>query len=157
MPSEVFPELGVGGRYLGRVYISLWCHMRWVQLFLTLCLGTLGPSLLGAEACESLRNILMFDSVVFRSNEIIEDNLLMGLGWGSQHSTEESEGLVCGKDGSDGIAFGINTQDQANATLEASFGKVIAGLEVVKEAFQHNPIFDVIITHCGIVLPVPSQ
>ncbi|KAK4321813.1 hypothetical protein Pmani_007440 [Petrolisthes manimaculis] len=52
MPSEVFLELSVGGRCLGRVYIHLWTEMRRAHQFLTLCMGTLGPSYRGAKSRE---------------------------------------------------------------------------------------------------------
>lgn len=157
VPSEVFLELSAGGRCLGRVYINLWCHMRQAQQFLTLCMGTLGPSLLGTKASEKVRNVIVFRSAVDRNNQSAPQALLMGLEWGGQHSKTESEGLITGMAGNNGIAFGICTQGQTNAAMNAPFGNVVTGLEAAKEAFQHNPVTEVTITDCGIVLPGLSQ
>lgn len=81
----------------------------------------------------------------------------MGLEWGGQHSKIETEGLVTGMFGINYLAFAICVQGQTNVAMNAPFGKVVAGLEVAKDAFQHNPVTEVTITQCGLVLPGLSQ
>lgn len=169
MPREVFLELSVGDRCLGCVYIRLWCHLRRAQQFLALCMGTLGPSLLKAKASDKVRNMIVFRSAVDKNNQSVSHALLTGLEWGSKHSKSEAEGLVTGLTSYDNkvydynkrcnfypnadLAFGICTQGQTDTVLNAVFGKVVEGLEVVKEAFQHNPVSEVTITSCGMVMP----
>ncbi|XP_063876630.1 uncharacterized protein LOC135109276 [Scylla paramamosain] len=157
VPHEVFLELGVGDRRLGRVYIRLWCHLRRAQQFLALCMGTMGPSLLRAKASEKVRNIIVFRSAVDRNNQAVSHALLTGLEWGGQHSKADAEGLVTGMTSNNDMAFGICTQGHTGTAMHAVFGEVVAGLEVTKEAFHYNPVNEVTITSCGLVLPGLSQ
>ncbi|XP_050723797.1 tripartite motif-containing protein 5-like isoform X1 [Eriocheir sinensis] len=156
MPSKVFLELSVGGRCLGRVFISLWCHMRRAQQFLALCMGTMGPTLLDATASEKVRNTLVWRYVVDGDNKARTQALLTNLEWGGQYVKPDTEGYVSGIDfgnTQNSVSFGICTQSSPGVNLHAPFGRVVSGLEVVKAAFQHNPITKVTITNSGLVLP----
>ncbi|XP_045115864.1 uncharacterized protein LOC123507222 [Portunus trituberculatus] len=156
MPHEVFLELGVGDKCLGRIYIRLWCHLCRAQQLLALCMGTMGPSLLKAKASDKMGNLIVFRSAVDRDNKSVSHALLTGLEWGGQHSKPETEGLVTGIV-SNNLAFGICIQRQTGTSVNAAFGVVVAGHEVTKAAFQHNPVSEVTITSCGLVMPGFSQ
>ncbi|XP_050723807.1 E3 ubiquitin-protein ligase TRIM63-like isoform X5 [Eriocheir sinensis] len=166
MPSEVFLELSVDGRCLGRVFISLWCHMWRAQQFLALCMGTMGPTLLDTTASEKVGNVLAWRHAVDGDNKARTEALLTNLEWGGQWAKPETEGLVAGVESYNSfnmygqristinsVAFGISTESTAGIILQAPFGRVVRGLEVVKAAFQHNPITLVTITNSGLVLP----
>lgn len=159
VPSEVFLELGVGGICLGRVYISLWCHLRRAQQFLSLCMGTLGPSYVGA--CFSHvayqgkpKETLCCKEYWTESDGPGTRELLADLEWGESHSEEPRTGLLIPLSKMvDQHGFGICTRGKPGGAFHCPFGEVVAGMEVVLAAVQHHPVTEVTITHCGLVLP----
>nr|XP_045614357.1 tripartite motif-containing protein 65-like isoform X2 [Procambarus clarkii] len=158
MPSEVFLELGVDGRCLGRVHILVQTHLRRAQQFMLLCLGILGPSYVGAsfvitapnqerETLDSRRYVLPDGST---SNRI----LMADLEWGGKFAGPAKEGVVMGSYyGTDTHGFGICTRGQLGGVFQCPFGEVLSGMEVIRAAVRHDPVTDVTITDCGLVVP----
>ncbi|XP_045123130.1 peptidyl-prolyl cis-trans isomerase CYP21-2-like [Portunus trituberculatus] len=54
-----------------------------------------------------------------------------------------------------GAQFSITTKDQLPGDREfpGMFGEVVSGLEVVQEAAKHDPITEVTVEQCGVLLP----
>lgn len=159
VPSEVFLELGVGGICLGRVYISLWCHLRRAQQFLALCMGTMGPSYVGSCFSHVAYKGKPKETLCCREYWTESDGpgmkeLLADLEWGDQYTKEPSNGLLIPLSKFiDQHGFGICTRGQTGATFQCPFGEVMSGMEVVLAAVKHHPVTEVTITHCGLVLP----
>ncbi|MPC08156.1 E3 ubiquitin-protein ligase TRIM17-like [Portunus trituberculatus] len=159
MPSEVFLELGVGGICLGRVYISLWSHLRRAQQFLALCMGTMGPSYVGSCFSHVAYKGRPKETLCCREYWTESDGrgmkeLLADLEWDDQYSKEPRQGLLIPLSKLiDQHGFGICTRGQTGATFPCPFGEVVSGMNVVSAAVNHHPVKEVIITHCGLVLP----
>ncbi|KAK4322592.1 hypothetical protein Pmani_006670 [Petrolisthes manimaculis] len=164
LPSEVFLELSADGRCLGRVYIHLWNHLRRAQQFLALCLGTLGPTYLGARASKVINKNVEREMFIFEyhmeSNKASSGRpIFTDLEWGSNYVKPVKEGILMTFEPGRGAAtsmttsFGICTREQPGGVCTCPFGEVVSGLEVVKAAVTHDPVTEVIITHCGLVLP----
>ncbi|KAK3886253.1 hypothetical protein Pcinc_009586 [Petrolisthes cinctipes] len=175
MPSEVFLELSVGGKCLGRVYINLWTNKRWAQQFLTLCMGTLGPSYRGAMSSKVRNQGKPGENMVFphhvesgRANEqAIFSNVKL-----EEYQTTVVEGLLGVPDTQyqpqtyrHFIPYNYQTLDNCQTsgfviyTIGSPrgfpvipFGKVFSGLDVVKAAVRHTPK-SITISNCGLVLP----
>lgn len=74
------------------------------------------------------------------------------LEWAGTHSKAPQVGHVVAYSGSvDHHGFGIWIKSYG--TTHCSFGEVSAGLEVVEAAMGHDPVTQVTITHCGLVIP----
>ncbi|KAK8732628.1 hypothetical protein OTU49_006849 [Cherax quadricarinatus] len=158
VPSEVFLELNVGGRCLGRVYIRLMSHLRRAQQFLLLCLGSLGPSYIGATffitAHNQERETLDVRRYVLPDGSTSNKILMSDLEWGGRFAGPAKERVVMGSFyGNDTHGFGICTRGQPGGVFQCPFGEVMSGMEVVKAAVRHDPISEVVITDCGMVVP----
>ncbi|KAG0717609.1 E3 ubiquitin-protein ligase TRIM32 [Chionoecetes opilio] len=159
MPSEVFLELGVGAICLGRIYIRLQCHLRRAQQFLALCMGTMGPSYVGSCFSHVAYPDRPKETLCCKEYWTVRDGpgsreLLTDLEWGDEHTEEPCTGLLIPLSRFvDQHGFGICTRGKLGATFHCPFGKVVDGMEVVRAAVEHNPVTEVTITHCGLVLP----
>ncbi|XP_069162988.1 tripartite motif-containing protein 5 isoform X3 [Procambarus clarkii] len=182
LPSEVFLELGVGSRSLGRVYIRVQPRLRHSQQFLLLCLGTLGPSLAGS-AINSVNHIgqdpenILVNSYIDKM-QIGNTNVLASLETSCDMDRSTTEGTVTSANiGSNIFGFMIWTkghpfnscpyvnvtynshyygyvaQNNSSCNNHFHFGEVTSGLEVVQAAIGHNPITEVKITGCGLSIP----
>ncbi|XP_042231986.1 uncharacterized protein LOC121872923 [Homarus americanus] len=158
LPTEVFLELSVGKQSLGRVYIELWTHLRRAQQFLALCLGSLGSSYVGASfvvtAHNQERETLDVRRYVLPDGSTSNRILMSDLEWGGRFSGPAKKRTVMGSFyGTDTHGFGICTRGQPLGTFQCPFGRVSSGMGVVEVAVRHNPITEVTITDCGIVIP----
>lgn len=129
--------------------------MQRAQQFIALCMATMGPTLLNTTCFERGGNILRWRYVVDGANKTRTDPLLTNLEWGGQCTKPETEGYVTGicYNNANSVSFGICAHSTPGGTLQGPFGRVVRGLEVVKAAFEHNPITQVTITNSGLVLP----
>ncbi|XP_045614699.1 uncharacterized protein [Procambarus clarkii] len=167
--SEVFLELSVGGRSLGRVYIQLKPRLRHSQQFMLLCLGTMGPSFVGSSISSvNHKNGLNENIVVNSYTDRITSgntNLLTSLDSDCDINTVW-EGSVTSVDlGLNKFGFMIWTKGHkveycpsrgynyyevdAVCNDHFPFGEISSGMEVVLAAIAHNPITQVTITGCG--------
>ncbi|XP_042206093.1 peptidyl-prolyl cis-trans isomerase 2-like [Homarus americanus] len=156
---EVFLELGVEGRCLGRVYIQLWWHLRRAHHFLALCLGTLGPSYVGSNfknvvnKGEGKEHVQAGDYITpdgSKSGQGLMDNLE----WGGEHRGKAREGVVAGAScGSQNLdaCFLICTIAHPDRHFKCPFGQVVSGLRLVRQVVNIDPISQVTITDCGFV------
>ncbi|XP_071532095.1 uncharacterized protein [Panulirus ornatus] len=159
LPSEVFLELSVAGRCLGRVYIKLWGHLRRAHQFLALCLGTLGPSYVGASFShvaymKKARESLCCKEYRSSDGKSCTRELMNDLEWGGEFARTPQEGLVIPLSKNiDEHGFGICTRGQLEGRFHCPFGEVTSGLKFVRAAIRHDPVTEVTITDCGLVLP----
>lgn len=156
---KVFLDLAVRGRRLGRVLICLWGHLERSQHFLSLCLGTLGPSYQGTtftsiqfkgKPGESLLGGSSLTDSETSSPAIRED-----LEWNDDYTGDMKEGVIAGWPsvmGFQGSSFVICVSDNPDMQLLCPFGEVESGLDVVQEAIQHDPVTDVTIQEVGAVI-----
>ncbi|XP_071532109.1 uncharacterized protein [Panulirus ornatus] len=159
LPSEVFLELSVAGRCLGRVYIKLWGHLRRAHQFLALCLGTLGPSYVGASFShvaymKKARESLCCKEYRSSDGKSCTRELMNDLEWGGEFARTPQEGLVIPLSKNiDEHGFGICTRGQLEGRFHCPFGEVTSGLKFVRAAIRHDPVTEVTITDCGLVIP----
>ncbi|KAG7157710.1 Tripartite motif-containing protein 59-like 2 [Homarus americanus] len=157
---EVFLDLGVEGRSLGRVYIRLEGQCRRAQHFLALCLGTLGPSFQGSKfhgvgKRGSPGETLAGGKYITPKGTSVQ-GLMKDLEWGGRYMRDKTEGLVVGASGGKpelDAYFHICTRDHKGKRFACAFGQVVVGMEVVHEAVKHVTITDVVIVRTGVVLP----
>nr|XP_045594689.1 uncharacterized protein LOC123755844 isoform X2 [Procambarus clarkii] len=153
---EVFFDLSVDNKCLGRIYIQLWGDMRRAKHFLALCLGTLGPSYKGSK----------FDRISDRSQpgEVLHCKgysdksgpsslgLMDNLEWDGKYRQLQKAGQLIASGGgqaqTDG-SFGICTKDNLFKTFSCPFGMVVSGMDVVREAVNHAG--DVVVSEVGAV------
>ncbi|XP_071512780.1 uncharacterized protein [Panulirus ornatus] len=157
---EVFLELSIGQITLGKVYIRLWNHLRRAQHFLALCLGTLGPSFVGAKLLEvTFRNnaeeSVTCGDYISMNGVVTAKPLMTDLEWGCQYAGERREGMVVASSG--GVQeidtrFGISTSQRARGLVRCPFGQVVSGLEVARKALIYDPVGQVYVSRCGLVL-----
>ncbi|XP_071516934.1 tripartite motif-containing protein 10-like isoform X2 [Panulirus ornatus] len=157
-PSEVFLEFSAGNQCVGRVYIQLWCHLRRAQHFQALCLGTFGASYVGASLIVSSynheRETLDVRKYILPDGSASNKVLMTDLEWGGRFEGPANEGIVMGSYYGVGThGFGICTRCQPNGTFQCPFGEVLSGMEVVRAVISHEPISEVTITDCGLVIP----
>lgn len=167
---EVFLHLGiVKGRNLGKIHIRLWGHLRRAQHFLALCLATLGPSFKGSrfsyvtrkgEPGERLVGGTYLtgeereesgSSVTTSSHQLMED-----LEWRGEYIGPAREGTVGGSRGRQAkynSCFCISSRDNPIGQYYCPFGQVVTGLDVVRQAIEYDPISQVAIMDCGLVVP----
>ncbi|KAK7072140.1 hypothetical protein SK128_007624 [Halocaridina rubra] len=157
---EIFMDLATTSRHLGRVYISLWGYLRRAQHFLALCTGTLGPSYRGSKFNNVMDKNGPGENIFCRNymykHRPCSKGLMDNLEWDGEHERIEQEGFVSAWSGGKSEAeayFGICTREKQNKKVACPFGKVIRGLEIVREAVRHEPVTDVTITDAGVVIP----
>ncbi|CAL4199035.1 unnamed protein product [Meganyctiphanes norvegica] len=154
---EVFLELGAGNRSLGRVYIQLRGRTRNAQQFFSLCLGTTGPSYRGARFYgmpwpQHHRQMHSLTCREYMSENIPRTEPLMeGLAENIDNQVEMClSGLVARVDDT---GFEICTRDEPDAYLHNVLGEVMEGMSIVREAANHEPVSEVYISQCGVVIP----
>nr|XP_045584400.1 uncharacterized protein LOC123746720 isoform X2 [Procambarus clarkii] len=160
--TEVFLELGISDHSLGRINISLRSGMRLAKQFVALCLGYQGPSLVGSrmyrvEKQDEKGEMLVGGQYMNPNiNKFVTKGIVEGLEWGGDHGTEKIEGLVMSCSGGHertGSLFSICTRSDPGVKVDnPAFGMVVSGMEVVHAVIWHNPITDVTITRCGLVV-----
>lgn len=162
---EVFLDVGTEERLLGRVYIKLWRHLRRAHLFLSLCMGTYGPSYRGSK----FHGVAKKGSVgeTLAGGRYLTDNggasvqsLVAGLEWEGQYMREKMAGLVVAARAStpeQDALFHICTRDDPGRKFACAFGEVSAGMDVVHAAVALIPSCSVKIINCGLVLPRMSR
>lgn len=155
---EVFFELSVNGHFLGRVYIQLWGHLRRARHFLSLCLGTLGPSYKGSKFDDVL-NKDQSGEVLVCTNYIDENGscskgLMDNLEWDGEYRQLQKSGQLIatggGKDKKNG-SFGICTKSNFFKTFSCPFGTVVSGMDIIQEVVHNYLANDIIISEVGAV------
>lgn len=158
---EVFLDLATEERLLGRVYIKLWGHLRRAHHFLSLCMGTYGPSYRGSKFHGVAKKGCMGETLA--GGKYLTDNgdnsvqgLFTRLEWGGEYLREKMVGLVVaasdGKPEQDAF-FHICTRDHPGRKFACAFGEVCSGMEAVHTAVALHPAHGVKIANCGLVLP----
>lgn len=160
---EVFLDLSVDKRRLGRVYIQLWGSLRRAQQFLMLVLCTEGSSYRGASCskvesrnrpgeCLRISHYMMSPEGGVQGSQ----GLLHDLEWGGEHASLKRAGLVVAASGGRaeyGAVFDICTRDHPTKKFSCPFGEVTTGsLGVVKQVTKHHPVSQVTISEVGVVL-----
>lgn len=158
---QVFLELHAGERYLGRLVIRLWGRLRRAQHFKALCLASFGPSYTGSRL-EYVGNKNQPGEFIVGGGYLDQDSkrssrgLMDDLEWGGQFAGEDAEGLLQGAGGGHreyDALFCICSRTDAAGKSQCPFGEVVLGMEVVRAAAQHEPIAEVRVSRCGVVLP----
>lgn len=159
---EVFLELSVGTVPFGIVYIKLWGHLRRAQNFMLLCMGSLGPSFVGSHLLSVNGRGTAGESIgagMYKNGRGVMSAvpLLTGLEYGGIYQTEVSRGLLVASSGGNPALdslYSIITGDGAGGGYsQCKFGWVVSGLEYLREAAHHQPIKQVWVSQCGLVLP----
>lgn len=158
---EVFMDLRVDGRILGRIYIRLQGHLRRAQHFLALCLGTLGPSYRGSKfhgvAKRGAPGETLAGGRYITPEGTSGKGLMKDLEWGGKCMQEKAVGRVVGASGGKSeldAFFHICTRDHEGNKFACSFGQVVSGMEVVHSAVrQMNCAKSVIIADTGVTIP----
>lgn len=126
-------------------------------------MGTMGPSYVGSRFSHVAYKNKPKETLCCREYWTESDGpgmkeLLVNLEWGDQYTKEPRKGLLIPLSKFiDQHGFGICTRGQIGATFSCPFGEVVSGMEVVTVAVQHDPVQEVTITHCGLVLPELSM
>ncbi|XP_069156258.1 uncharacterized protein [Procambarus clarkii] len=142
---EVFLDLGVGERRLGRVYIRLWGHLRRAKHFLALVLATHGRTYKGAtfskvESKDRPGECLRVSHCVTAECGLGSEDLGSGglgsggepLEWGGEYSRAKRTGLVVSSSGGKSeydACFDICTRSNSAKRFSCPFGEVVAGLQ----------------------------
>ncbi|XP_045126722.1 uncharacterized protein LOC123513554 [Portunus trituberculatus] len=159
---EVFLELSVGTEPLGIVYIKLWGHLRRAQNFMFLCLGTLGPSFVGSHLLPVTMPGSPSEAVgagMYRDakGKMTAMPLLTGLEWGGEYQVPETRGLLVASSGGrpemDSLYSIITGSGSQGVVCPCKFGWVSSGLEYLREAARYDPVEQVRVSQCGLVLP----
>ncbi|KAG0694473.1 hypothetical protein GWK47_027219 [Chionoecetes opilio] len=156
---EVFLDLKAGDRSFGRVYISLWGHMRRAQQFMALCLGTFGPSYRDTGRMQPLESTV---TLVIGRQVYAACGLLRSLDDGFDSSSLVVQKYRRGASVRRGgrrreevwRPFAICLRGNPDAVFRAPFGEVTGGLEAVGVATRHQPFNVVRVAECGVVVRV---
>lgn len=158
--SVVFLEMGWGGAARGRVHIRLTPNDRRGQQFLSLCTGQGGRSYVDTQLLQvgykgrpgeyvvggGLDDVAMEEDELGRE---CQKRASVGLVWGWC----EAEGHTGPSSLGSGSRFAITTKHPGPGTSYCRvFGKVEAGLEVLKAATKLKDITEVTVLDCGIVV-----
>lgn len=158
----VFLDVGSDQKVLGRVYISLWGHLRRAANFLHLCLGDRGPSYRNTMFLEVLNPDCPgerikggdYDYNNGRGGEALLDDLEFQEGYSMpMEAGTVTAGAPCKKE--QDSQFFICTEDDLNRNFACPFGRVVSGLYVMKEAVWLVVTRQMWIRECGVVLDVP--
>lgn len=158
----VFLDVGTELRVLGRVYISLWGHLRRAMNFLHLCLGDRGPSFRDSMFLEVTN--ADFPGERIRGGDYECNNgrggeaLLDDLETEEGYSTPMEAGMVtaAGPNRKEvDSQFFICTEDDFDRRFACPFGRVVSGLPVMKEAVWLVMTKEIYIRDCGVVVEAP--
>ncbi|XP_042888319.1 neurofilament medium polypeptide-like [Penaeus japonicus] len=158
----IFLDIEYEQRMLGRVYITLFGHLRRANNFLLLCTGETGSSLKSSkffEVCnpEAPGERLKGGDYEFnngRGGEALIEDLEFGGDYaqpmeagmitagGSGHRCFDSQFLIC-------------TEGDPNRSFACPFGVVTSGLSYLKEAVWLVVTKEIWIEECGVLLDVP--
>ncbi|KAG0715714.1 Peptidyl-prolyl cis-trans isomerase F, mitochondrial [Chionoecetes opilio] len=158
----VFLDVGTEVRVLGRVYISLWGHLRRAMNFLHLCLGDRGPSFRDSMFLEVMNADCPgerirggdYDCNNGRGGEALLDDLESQEGY----SMPMEAGMVTagGPNRKDQDSqFFICTEDDYDRRFACPFGRVVSGLPAMKEAVWLVMTKEIYIRDCGVVVEAP--
>nr|XP_053640640.1 peptidyl-prolyl cis-trans isomerase-like isoform X1 [Cherax quadricarinatus] len=152
--TMAFLDLAWGGSTKGRVYIRLRADTGLGRQFMSLCTGNRGSSYLNTK--------------LFRvGNKGWQGKCVKG--GDSKHNTQaaappltdqleqyqrsRSAGTVCSPWGLTTSQFIISTRSHTHGCQwDYVFGKVVSGLDIVREAVNHMNILEVTVVDCGVVL-----
>lgn len=158
LPCLVFLDLEWPGSALRRVLVRLSPDTPRGRQFLLLCTGQLGPCYANTRLWQ-VRNKGQPGEHVYGGDYEYNDGtggaaLLPHLD-NSEYQRSRRAGVVwgawCGVPAR-GAVFCITTRDRRDGGGSCVFGEVVGGLEDVIEAAKHNPIWEVIVVDCGVVL-----
>lgn len=155
-----FLELGTTGSSLGDMIISLSPDTKGAQQFALLCSGEMGVSYANTKLFQVHHRGKKWEYVGGGDYEYNNGEggraLLSGLELGPEYERRCVAGIVRGFWGLGSTVstqFFINTRDNSSGTSSPAFGKVIKGLEVLREAVRLYPdITEVSVLDCGIIL-----
>ncbi|XP_076065892.1 uncharacterized protein LOC143039566 [Oratosquilla oratoria] len=162
IPSKnprVFLDINADDRRLGRVYITLWGHMRRAQNFMILCLGDMGPSYRGAKFFNVYNRGDTGERLVCGDYEYNNGRGGASVVSDLEKSVEQlypmDEGiLVAGSIGRSAMdsMFVICTKGDASRTVACPFGMVTSGLSILQQAAEHYAYAEIWINDCGVLL-----
>ncbi|XP_063883357.1 uncharacterized protein LOC135112661 [Scylla paramamosain] len=155
----VFLDIGTEQKVLGRVYISLWGHLRRAMNFLHLCLGDRGPSFRDSMFLEVMNADCPGERIRGgdyecnngRGGEALLDDLESEEGY----SMPMEAGMITagGPNRKEvGAQFFICTEDDFDRRFACPFGRVVSGLPIVKETVWLVMTKEVYIRECGVVV-----
>lgn len=156
-------DIGTEHRVLGRIYISLWGHLRRAVNFLHLCLGDRGPSYRDSAFLEVLNADCPGERI--RGGDYESNNgyggeaLLDDLESEEGYSMPMEAGMVtAGAPNRKQLdsQFFICTEDDYDRRFACPFGRVVSGLPVMKEAVWLVVTKEVYVRDCGVVIEVPK-
>ncbi|XP_042230594.1 uncharacterized protein LOC121872018 [Homarus americanus] len=168
----VYLELSASHQYLGRLTVRLWGHLRRAQHFRALCLGTFGPSFVGSKF-EYVGNRGRPGEYIVGGSYLTATTsdggvrgpwlgtrttrgLMEGLEWGGNFVGEDREGVLQGAGGGhpeyDSL-FCVCSRSDPTGKSQCPFGEVVSGMGVVRTAILHDPVSDLTITGCGLLVP----
>nr|XP_053655008.1 tripartite motif-containing protein 3-like [Cherax quadricarinatus] len=157
---EVFLDIGVDGKILGRVYILLYGHLRRAQHFLALCLGTFGPSYRDSKFHGVVKPGAPGETLAggkyVTPEGLSVQGLMEDLEWGGKCIREKTVGLVVGASGGKpelDAFFHICTREDRGKKFACVFGEVVRGIEVLHDAVKHVRTRDVTVVDVGVVIP----
>ncbi|KAK8721309.1 hypothetical protein OTU49_012845 [Cherax quadricarinatus] len=159
----VFLDVGTEQKVLGRVYISLWGHLRRASNFVHLCLGDRGPSyrntmfleVLNADSPGERIKGGDYDYNNGRGGEALVDDLENHEGYSmTMEAGMVTAGSPCRRE--QDSQFFICTEDDPHRNFTCPFGRVVSGLYVMKEAVWLVVTKQVWIKDCGLVLDIPK-
>ena len=150
----MFLDLNWDDCFQGRIYLRLFQNSQRGEQFLSLCSGERGPCYKGTCFYHSHNGFgKRIEGGDYECNNgsggkaIIEN-----LDRYERQRCYVVKGLVAGinKNKSASTLFTIYTEDLPGYIEDTGFGIVEEGLNVLKSAIKHSPIYDVLIEDCGI-------
>ncbi|MPC09100.1 Tripartite motif-containing protein 72 [Portunus trituberculatus] len=158
---EVFLEVAVGERHLGRIYIKLWGHLRRAHNFLALCMGTHGPSYRGAKFDEVFSRGLKGECLhagpyPTPSGELSAHRVMDALEWDGEFKGIQRKGLVVGAGSGRpdrDACFDICTIENPSRHFACPFGEVVDGWPTITAILEYRPLRAVTMVDVGVVVP----
>ncbi|XP_045624247.1 peptidyl-prolyl cis-trans isomerase-like [Procambarus clarkii] len=163
-----FLDLGWAGSSRGRVTIRLAPDTPLARQFVLLCTGQWGPTYHNSKLFGVWEMGQAGEWAIAQAGEWVEGGdyesndgrggatLLPDLR--GQYRRSGRAGSVwswCGLGRARGAKFGITTRDHPNCHRWLQvFGEVVSGLDVLRAAFNHSYITEVIVVDCGVLLPL---
>ncbi|KAK8404834.1 hypothetical protein O3P69_001434 [Scylla paramamosain] len=158
---EVFLEVAVGERHLGRIYIKLWGHLRRAHHFLALCMGTHGPSYRGAKFDEVFSRGLKGECLhagpyLTPSGDLSAQRVMDALEWDGEFKGVQRKGLVVGAGSGRpdrDACFDICTIENPSRHFACPFGEVVDGWPTIMAILEYRPVRAVTMVDVGVVVP----